>query len=333
MMMNDVAPDPALEPKVDDPIEDDEQDKNASEADPASNSKPKRAVQPVKKPRRKVQGTGQRLRQDSQNSKLSTDQVREMLKNRKPLYRERQPLVALPLQQENWMDTDDLDILMQPSCLREQHLSTDMRVLMKSIGQCKPVSFFAFMGDSSKLETESKHAEELRDEIEDDEHVPDPEELRKATPKPTPGQDVPTPRGDFGADVPDDPGTLDMAEELPNDEQMMEEDAPPMMDMDVPPMMGDDFPAPPEDVPDMPQEVDDSAVPASSKQQQDASFVPRDDLPSQGGAEEMQEEMWGGPSMPATQPSQDTSLNPHTVRTLEKLQELAQVLHRADSCL
>lgn len=353
-VMNDVAEPAVLEA---DPIVEDEQEV-APEPQPAPGPDEVEDVpRPVPKPRRKKQGTGQRLRRDAQNNKLSTDEVREMLKNRKPIFRQRLPLVALPLQQENWLHTDDLDLLMQPRSLREENLNPGMRLLLKSIGSCNPVSFFAFMGDSSGVEKEAQRANEAEDEIEEDDEaggaakvpkkrksrndaqddqeqeLPDPEDLRNASPFPAAGQGVDTPHCGFEVNVPGDPGTREPEDEVQqaddamlDADQMPMDDAPPPMDMDFPPPMGDDFPEPLEDLPEMPPpDQEDEAVPGASQHEQEPPFAPGADGPSQDGAHEMQEEMWGGPSMPASQPSQDTSLNPHTVLTLSKLQELSQV--------
>lgn len=347
-VMSDV--DPAPVPEVEDPIEEDQQEvapplQPAPDADEAED-----AARRAPKPRRKKQGTTQRMRRDAQNNKISSDEVREMLKNRKSLFHQRQPLVALPLQQENWLATDDLDLLMQPCPLLEEALNPGMRILLKGIGTGKPVSFFAFMGDSSGVDQEGHRVNEVHDEIEEEEDtggaarvlnkrksrsdahedqeqaVPDPEDLRNASPFPAAGPGLGTPHG-FTDSLQEGPGTRDPEHEVQRAEDALLDadnvpmDAPPPMDMDFPPPPGDDFPEPfPEDLPHIP--------PPSPSQQ-----GPPEDGPSQAGVHEMEEEMWGGASMPASQPSQDTSLNPHTMLTLSKLQELSQVRSLARLCI
>jgi hypothetical protein len=352
-VINDVAPEPPA-PRLE------EEDAAALEPQPAPGRAEKEAPRQPLKPRRKKPAPGQRLRRDAQHNKISTDEVREMLKNRKPLFRQRLPLVALPMQQRNWLDTDDLDVLMQPRSLREEHLNPDMQVLLKSIGTCKPVSFFAFMGDSAGAEKEAKRVNETHDEIEYDEEaaaattarvphkrkapddaqenqedVPDIEVLRNATPIPLAGQDVVVaPHGDPAGDVPGGLGTTDREHDVQQvDDAMLDasqipmDDVPPPMDTDIPPPMDEDFPQPPpEDLGNVPpHDPEDAAVPGPSQQEQELPFDPVADGPSQNGAHEMEEEMWGRPAMPASQPNEDTSLNPHTVLTLSRLQELAQV--------
>jgi Conserved region of Rad21 / Rec8 like protein len=276
----------------------------------ASGSPAKASSSPVK---RSAKSRRQKLRSDSSSTKLATEDVRSLLRDRTPLCRALPPLAELPLDQDNWLRTDDLDTLMKPRPLLDSNLNPSMRVLLEAMATCKPISHFAFRGDKDGADQGVEQRLEENDEIEDDtvplphtspkrhsgqmlaadeqeEALPDPEILRAASPF------------EAGVQTPDAAATQALEPDVVPDQEILD---PPFEDA----MQTTDAAAMETAEPD---ELADIHMASSLPEPQDES--PNDLLV----------EPWAAPSQPFTQ-GEDASLNPHTVQTLMRLQDLSQV--------
>ena len=288
-----------------------------------------------------------KLRKDADNNAttIAHNEVRELLKNRSSLICKLPPLVSENRRFSRYSNSEDLDGLMAPADIQQPSLDHRMLRLFEAIGSCRPVSLQALRGDSG-------HTINIEDETEDailTVKVARPDATVIAAPmQPEVLRDAETylsgSHGSHGV-PPNSPqaGLVeDERDEVQGDEVMQVEDGglreidADLPDMDVPDMELPAMDMPASETPDVPFEVPpvrrnsdlagqgpDAHPDSTGVQDHDTdAHVPEELVPEEHTPVET---LYSVPGTQGTGGAEDSSLNAHTIRTLQRLEMISKV--------
>lgn len=152
----------STDPRLDDACTGDQQGKTASRSPKGKQSRQtvSEAAGAISKRTRKRNAPKLRRDSDKESTTVSSEETRELLKNRTSLICKLPPIVSKTRLRSKPLNTDDLDVLLVPSAVQEPSLDNRIVRLLEAIGSCRPLSLNALRGDD-----ESAGPDEIEDVV------------------------------------------------------------------------------------------------------------------------------------------------------------------------
>lgn len=301
---------------------------------------------------------------DKQTTTIAADEMRELLKNRSSLICKLPPIVSKTSVRARHLKTDDLDLLLVPSAVQEPSLDSRMIRLFDAMGSCAPLSLQSLRGDVAadsgghgEIEDVKSVPEPQSANVVSTDIVMQVEVLRDARPSVSGSRAVPSTsnqahsleeherevvQGDGVITMQAD-DTLDIdlpAMELPSvDVSNMPTADLPAPATPAPDLHALDMPSPEMPLPDMPNMDSPTQLQHDPAHEDMARPGPSEPHPPTGtmvvhsaatDAVALHEHtpvetLYSAPGTQGTAGADDSSLNQHTIRTLQQIEMLSQV--------